>query len=120
MKPAEERLSVDIDQWRFADLKYPLVTNADATSIRTSGEARKGLKRQVSRPVLWQQSVQHLLGEDVRTFVEVGPGKVLSGLIRSIDKSVTILNAEDEKSLENVVGALHNCRFASANRSMQS
>jgi [acyl-carrier-protein] S-malonyltransferase len=57
--------------------------------------------------VRWQESVQRLLDEGVRTFVEVGPGKVLLGLIRSIDKSVTILNIEDEKSVENAfVGLL--------------
>jgi len=60
----------------------------------------------VSRPVRWQESIQRLLDEEVRTFVEVGPGKVLLGLIRSIDKSVTMLNAEDVKSVENVLSAL--------------
>jgi len=106
MKPAEERLSVDLDRCSFSDLRYPLVTNVDAMSIRTGAEARSGLKRQVSRPVRWQETVQRLLDEGVRTFVEVGPGKVLLGLIRSIDKSVTMLNAEDEKSVENAVSAL--------------
>jgi [acyl-carrier-protein] S-malonyltransferase len=78
----------------------------DAQTIRTGEEARSALKRQVSRPVRWQESIQRLLDEGVRTFVEVGPGKVLLGLIRSIDKSVTMLNAEDEKSVENAVSAL--------------
>ena len=82
------------------------MTNVDAKSIRTGTEARRGLKRQVSRPVRWQETVQQLLDEGVRAFVEVGPGKVLLGLIRSIDKSVTMLNAEDEKSVENAVSAL--------------
>ena len=106
LKPAEERLSVDIDGGSFSDLRCPLITNVDADVIRTAGEARRALKRQVSRPVRWQQSVQRLLDEGVRTFVEVGPGKVLLGLIRAIDKSVTMLNAEDEKSVENVLSAL--------------
>jgi len=106
MMPAEERLSVDLDRCSFSDLRYPLVTNVDAKSIRTGAEARSGLKRQVSRPVRWQETVQQLLDEGVRAFVEVGPGKVLLGLIRSIDKSVTMLNAEDEKSVENAVSAL--------------
>ena len=61
---------------------------------------------QVSRPVRWQESVQRLLDEGVRRFVEVGPGKVLLGLIRRIDKSVTMLNVEDEKSVENALNAL--------------
>jgi [acyl-carrier-protein] S-malonyltransferase len=64
------------------------------------------LKRQVTRPVRWQETIERLLDHGVRTFVEIGPGKVLLGLIRSIDKSVTMLNAEDEKSVENAVCAL--------------
>jgi [acyl-carrier-protein] S-malonyltransferase len=69
-------------------------------------DAQSALKRQVSRPVRWQETVQRLLDEGVRSFVEVGPGKVLLGLIRSIDRSVTMLNVEDEKSVENAVRAL--------------
>ena len=106
MKPAEERLSVDLDNTMFSDLQVPLVTNVDAALIHSGAEARSALKRQVSRPVRWQETIQYLLNEGVRTFVEVGPGKVLLGLIRAIDKSVTMLNAEDEKSVENAVCAL--------------
>jgi [acyl-carrier-protein] S-malonyltransferase len=106
MMPAEERLAADLDRCSFSDLSCPLVTNVDAQSIRTGPEARSALKRQVSRPVRWQETIQRLLDEGVRTFVEVGPGKVLLGLIRSIDKSATMLNAEDEKSVENALSAL--------------
>jgi [acyl-carrier-protein] S-malonyltransferase len=106
LKPAEDRLSPDLDNCSFSDLKYPLVTNVDARPIRTAAEARDALKRQVSRPVLWHETIQLLLDEGVRTFVEVGPGKVLLGLIRSIDKSVKMLNAEDEKSVENALCGL--------------
>ena len=73
---------------------------------RSAEAVGSALKRQVSRPVRWQESIQRLLDEGVRTFVEVGPGKVLLGLIRSIDKSVTMLNVEDEKSVEFVLSAL--------------
>jgi len=106
MLPAEKRLSVDLDACSFSDLRFPLVTNVDAQPIRTAAEARSGVKRQVSRPVRWQETILRLLDEGVRTFVEVGPGKVLLGLIRSIDKSVTMLNAEDEKSMEIAFDAL--------------
>jgi len=106
MMPAEERLSADLERCSFQNLKCPLVTNVDAEPIRTGAETRTALKRQVSRPVRWQESIQRLLDEGVRTFVEVGPGKVLLGLIRSIDKSVTMLNVEDEKSVENTFSAL--------------
>jgi [acyl-carrier-protein] S-malonyltransferase len=106
LMPAEERLSLDLDACAFSDLRCPLVTNVDARPIQKGEEARDALKRQVSRPVRWQETIQRLLDEGVRTFVEVGPGKVLLGLVRSIDKSVTMLNAEDEKSVENAVSAL--------------
>jgi [acyl-carrier-protein] S-malonyltransferase len=106
MLPAEQRLAGDLDAYGFSDLRFPLVTNVDAQSIRTGVEARSGLKRQVSRPVRWQETIQQLLDAGVRKFVEIGPGKVLLGLIRSIDKSVTMLNAEDEKSVENALSAL--------------
>jgi len=106
LRPAEERLSLDLDRCSISDLRYPLVTNVDAKVIRTASEVRSALKRQVSRPVRWQEIVQRLLDEGVGTFVEVGPGRVLLGLIRSIDKSATMLNVEDEKSVENAVSAL--------------
>jgi [acyl-carrier-protein] S-malonyltransferase len=106
MMPAETRLSGDIDAWSFSDLKCTLISNVDAAPVHSAAEARSALKRQVSRPVRWQESVQRLMDEGVHTFVEVGPGRALLGLIRSIDKSVTLLNAEDEKSLENVLNAL--------------
>ena len=106
MRSAEDRLSADLDRCLFSDLRCPLVTNVDAQLIRTGAEARSALKRQVSRPVRWQETIQRLLDEGVRTFVEVGPGKVLLGLVRSMSKSVTMLNVEDEKSVENVFHAL--------------
>jgi [acyl-carrier-protein] S-malonyltransferase len=106
MRPAEERLSADLERLKLEDLRCPLITNVDASPIRTGSEARSGLKRQVSRPVRWQETVERLLDEGVRTFVEVGPGKVLLGLIRSVDKSATMLSADDENSVENALSAL--------------
>jgi [acyl-carrier-protein] S-malonyltransferase len=105
MKPAEERLSADLDRMSFHDLKSTLVTNVDAAPISTGSEARDALKRQVSRPVRWQESVERLIADGASKFIEIGPGRVLIGLIRAIDKSVMMLNAEDEKSLENVLNA---------------
>ena len=77
----------------------PLVTNVDADTISTGDEARVALIRQVSMPVRWEESVRMLIDEGVNTFIEVGPGKVLTGLLRQIERSVTTLNVEDEKSL---------------------
>ena len=106
MLPAEERLVTDLDAIPFSDLRYPLVTNVDARPVQTGADARDALGRQPSRPVLWSETVRFLLASGVDTFVEVGPGKVLSGLVRSVAKSVTMLNAEDESSLDQVRAAL--------------
>ena len=104
MKTAEERLSADLDRVEFRDLRFPVITNVDARKIRTGEEARDALKRQVSRPVLWSRAMDMLRLDGVRTVVELGPGKVLSGLIRRISRGwpqpVSILNVENGETLE--------------------
>ncbi len=100
MMPAQQKLEKDLDAAQFADLQMPLVTNVDADSIRKGEEARSALVRQVSMPVRWEESMRMLLDEGVKIFLEVGPGKVLTGLMRQIERSVTTLNVEDEKSLQ--------------------
>lgn len=99
MMPAQEKLEKDLKGANFSDLQIPLVTNVDADSIRKGDEARQALVRQVCMPVRWEESMRFLLDEDVRTFIEVGPGRVLTGIMRQIERSVTTLNVEDEKSL---------------------
>jgi [acyl-carrier-protein] S-malonyltransferase len=85
MLPAQERLEKDLREIEFKDLRFPLVTNADAKLISDGAEARDALVRQVSSPVRWSESVERLANEhDVKTFIEVGPGKVLAGLLRQI------------------------------------
>jgi len=103
MQSAEERLAVDLDATEFRDPKFPIVTNVDALIIRTGAEARDALKRQVSRPVLWYKSMELLAGESLDAFVELGPGKVLIGLIKRIGKGwpkpFAMGNVEDMESL---------------------
>ena len=106
MMPAETRLEADLDAIAFGDLKFPLITNVDARPVLEGKEARRALKLQVSRPVRWHETIRLLLEEGVDTFVEVGPGKVLTGLVRSVEKSVTMLHAEDERSLDQTLAAL--------------
>lgn len=101
LKPAEERLGPELDACIFAAPRCPIVTNVDAQPVSDGSSARDALKRQVSRPVRWRESVQWMLGQGVDTFVELGPGNVLSGLVRAADKSVRTMSVEDEKSLEN-------------------
>jgi len=106
LKPAEERLGPELDACAFVDPQVPVVTNVDAQPVTTAAAARDALKRQVSRPVRWQESVQWMLNQGVTTFVELGPGKVLSGIVRAADKAAVTLNVEDEKSLENAFSGL--------------
>jgi [acyl-carrier-protein] S-malonyltransferase len=103
MMPAQEKLEKDLRATSFADLQVPLVTNVDADTIRKGDEARQALVRQVTMPVRWEESMRLLLDEGVNTFLEVGPGKVLTGLMRQIERSVASLNVEDEKSLQATV-----------------
>jgi len=100
MQPAQDRLSADLIRAEFADLLVPLVTNVDAVAIRNGGEARASLVRQVTSPVRWHESVKFLTSACVEAFVEVGPGKVLSGLVRQIVSDVSCLNVADRASLE--------------------
>ena len=99
MKPAQDRLAVDLQNVRFADAQAPVVTNIDATAEQNGGKLRDLLVRQVSQPVRWLESVEFLINQGVQTFIEIGPGKVLSGLVRQIDRNVRCVNIEDESSL---------------------
>ncbi|MDA2935301.1 ACP S-malonyltransferase, partial [Acidobacteria bacterium AH-259-D05] len=100
MKPAEERLSKVIQTIPFQDLKIPLVNNLEAKEVTGGKEAREGLVKQVSSPVLWSDCIERLVRSGVSTFVEVGPGKVLRGLIRRIAPSVQALCIGNREQLE--------------------
>jgi [acyl-carrier-protein] S-malonyltransferase len=99
MRPAQERLTEDLNRIRFNLLTCPLVNNVDAQLVTDGDVARDALVRQVTAPVRWEESIRRLIAESVTTFVEVGPGRVLCGLIRQIDKQVTTMNVEDEATL---------------------
>jgi len=100
MMPAQERLAEALDVVGLDDLKIPLVTNVDAAMVSKAADARSALVRQVSFPVHWLQSIELLIREGVDTFVEVGPGKVLTGLMRQISREVKCFNVEDSASLK--------------------
>jgi len=87
MEPAELRLRVDMERAVFSDPRVPVYVNVDAAPVRDAAAAKDALIRQVSRPVLWEESVRRMIDDGVTLFVEVGPGRVLSGLLVRIDKS---------------------------------
>jgi [acyl-carrier-protein] S-malonyltransferase len=105
MRPAQERLAPELAALSFADLSVPLVNNVRAETIRTETEARQGLIDQIPSPVLWDPTIRKLIGLGVTHFVEVGPGRVLTGMMRQIDRSVTAINVEDFSSMEKALKA---------------
>jgi [acyl-carrier-protein] S-malonyltransferase len=106
MLPAQERLAFDLESVSFHELSTPLVTNVDAAPNKAAGMARDSVVRQVTAPVRWLESMQLLIEQGVDRFVEVGPGKVLSGLMRQISREVKCFNVEDTASLKAVSAGL--------------
>jgi [acyl-carrier-protein] S-malonyltransferase len=100
MRPAEERLRPVLEEAPLKDLWVSLVSNVDASPIGTATAMRNALLRQVASPVRWVESVEHMVAMGVRRFVEIGPGNVLTGLIKRIDPSVELFNVSDVPSLE--------------------
>lgn len=105
MKPAEERLAPELRALAARAPRIPVIANVDAEPKTDAAAAIDALVRQVSSPVLWEASVRRLVAEGVRTFVEMGPGTVLAGLIRKIDSSVTAISIEDPAGLEKALKA---------------
>ena len=103
MKPAQERMAAELDRAEIAAPRIPLVNNVDAETARSADRVRDGLKRQVTSPVRWAPAMQQLLSEKVECFIEVGPGKVLSGLLRQIAPQAECLRVEDGATLNEVL-----------------
>ncbi len=100
MKPAQEKLAVVLGGLQLAPPQFPVVCNVNARLVEDQESVRETLVRQVTGSVRWSESMQWLIGRGIQTFVEVGPGKVLSGLMRQIDRSKKCVNVEDEASLQ--------------------
>ncbi|MGH9936900.1 MAG: ACP S-malonyltransferase [Blastocatellia bacterium] len=110
MTPAQEKMTGPLNAATFDDLSFPIVNNVDAAVVTGGSQSRDALIRQISAPVRWTDSVMKLLDEGVETFVEIGPGKVLIGLVKAIakdaGKEVKLLNVEDQASLQVTVESL--------------
>jgi [acyl-carrier-protein] S-malonyltransferase len=105
MRPAEERLAPELRALRSADPSRPVIANVDAEPKRSGADAIEALVRQVSAAVRWEAVVRRLASEGVRTYVEVGPGTVLTGLGRKIDRDARTLNVEDPAGLDALASA---------------
>src|SRR6266568_1398882 len=106
MKPAQDRLKADLDALKMQKPVYPVACNVDAEFVTDNVRAHETLLSQVTGSVKWEQCMRLLIAQGVQTFVEVGPGKVLCGLMRQIDRSKTCLNVADETSLSKAIERL--------------
>jgi [acyl-carrier-protein] S-malonyltransferase len=106
MQRAADRLADDVAATAWADLTLPLVNNVDARALRSAKEVQTSLIRQLPNPVRWEESVRAMRALGATTFVEVGPGTVLAGLIKRIVPDAVTLNVQDPKSLETTLNAL--------------
>jgi [acyl-carrier-protein] S-malonyltransferase len=100
MKPAQERLAGDLQKVKFSQPRVPVISNVYAMPVEDGESAREALVRQVTGSVKWSESMQLLVSRGVQSFIEVGPGKVLCGLMRQIDRSKKCVNVEDAASLQ--------------------
>ncbi len=110
MKPAQQRMGRELDAVRFADLRIPLVNNWRAAEIRLAAEAREGLFEQIPNSVRWTGTIRYLAARGIGRFVEVGPGAVLTGLLRNIDPSLIGMKFGEAADEEKLHAILPDCR----------
>lgn len=106
LKGAGEKLKAELENVEVSQLQIPLITNVTADYVKDQSEIKDLLVRQVSSSVLFEESLKRMLADGVDTFIEIGPGKALSGFVKKIDKEVAIYHVEDMKSLEELKEAL--------------
>jgi [acyl-carrier-protein] S-malonyltransferase len=106
MTPASEKLSELLKTIEFKPPRVPIVNNADAAFLDNPDDIRESLIKQLNNPLLWEDSIKAMIEKGIDTFIEAGPKKVLSGLIKRINRGVKVLNVEDTKSLEDTLKAL--------------
>lgn len=106
LKPAGDKLAMELEKVDISDNELPVVSNVNAQIIMNKYEIKRCLIEQVSNSVLWEDSVKHMAEMGVDTFIEVGPGKTLSGFVKKIDKSLYVYNVEDIESLENTIASI--------------
>ncbi|HOO11742.1 MAG TPA: ACP S-malonyltransferase [Bacillota bacterium] len=103
LRPVEEKLEKALEGIKVKDAAIPVIANVNAAEETRSDLIKRNLVKQVSRPVLWEESVKRMVEMGADTFVEIGPGKTLSGFVKKIDKGVRVLNIENSESLNNAI-----------------
>jgi [acyl-carrier-protein] S-malonyltransferase len=102
MAPAAEGLSKVVERLNFKDTTVPIVANTTGLPITSAEDIRAELLKQLTTSVYWQKSVEYMIGAGIRTFIEIGPGKVLSGLIRRINREVRTINISEAQAIKNL------------------
>jgi [acyl-carrier-protein] S-malonyltransferase len=105
MQPAQDRLAEELNALHFQDPRVPVMCNVDASQVRDAARSRDSLIRQVTGAVQWEASIRALVAQGASRFLEAGPGSVLTGLLRQIDRSQKCVNVEDEPTLRKAVDA---------------
>ena len=108
LKGAGERLRKDLERIHLSDFTIPYVANLTADYVYSTENIRESLEKQISSPVKWQQSVERMLADGVDTFVEIGPGKTLSGFVKKMCREATVLNVDGYEDLAKCVEVLTN------------
>jgi len=114
LQPAQDKMAGELAQLKFHEMQIPVACNVDAQLVRTPEAARDALIRQVTGAVRWEPCMHHLMAHGAETFIEVGPGKVLCGLLRQIDRHKSCWNVEDEASLQKAIHHLSTARTGAA------
>ena len=109
LESAAQKLNTELENIEFNDIIVPIITNVTADYVERVDKVKDLLTRQVTSPVLWEDTINKMIEDGVDTFIEIGPGKALSGFIKRIDKTKRILNVEDVVSLENVIKEMGLC-----------
>jgi len=108
MRPASEKLQSVLDELTFTDASVPVITNIDGKEKKDASDLKSALISQVYSSVQWEESIQYMIGQGVDTFIEIGSGKVLTGLVKKIDRNCKMFNIFDTESLQSVINELTN------------
>lgn len=106
LRPASDRLALELNNIKIGDIQIPVISNVIADYIEKKEMIKEFLKKQVMYPILWTKCIIKMIQDGVDTFIEIGPGKVLSGFLRKIDKNLKICNVEDIQSLNRTLQLL--------------
>ena len=102
MRSATERMETIINKQNFNNLNYKVVSNVTAKAYENINEIKKLLIKQIESPVRWRESIEYMISQGSSSFIEIGPGKVLSGLIKRINKEVKVLNIDRLEDIQDI------------------